>query len=215
MTDIPTLTRIAAFGRPMIVSTGMATFEEIDRTYAALAERGVSLALMNCVSEYPPRYDDMNIAVICKMIARYDRALIGHSDHAPDNYTSFAAVALGARIIEKHVILDKRQPGPDRSVSIDFRELADLCEGIRKIEAALGEEKRVHGREQQIRTWAFRSIVTTRAVRTGEVVTQEAIWSKRPGSGIPSHLMGEVVGRRVRRNVAANSMLSWEDLEPV
>ena len=214
MTDVPTLTRIAAFGKPMIVSTGMATFDEIDRTYAALIEQNVPLALMNCVSEYPPRYEDMNLAVIRKMISRYDRALIGHSDHAPDNYTAFAAVALGARIIEKHVILDKRQPGPDRSVSIDFRDLADLCEGIRKIEAAMGEDKRVHGREQQIRTWAFRSIVTTRAVRTGEVLTQDVVWSKRPGTGIPSHRMSEVIGRRVRRNVTANTMLSWDDLEP-
>jgi N-acetylneuraminate synthase len=214
MTDIPTLVRIAGFGKPMIVSTGMATLEEIDRTYKALVARGTPLALLNCVSEYPPAYEDMNIGVIKRMIGRYDRAIIGHSDHAPDNYTAFAAVALGACLIEKHVILDKRQPGPDRSVSIDFRDLADLCEGLRKIEAALGGEKRVHGREQQIRTWAFRSVVTLRDVRAGETLTQDTVWSKRPGTGIPAHEMGSVVGQRARCDIAANTLVSWNDLEP-
>lgn len=214
MTDIPTLLRIAAFQKPMIVSTGMATFEEIDRTYGALVATGVPLALMNCVSEYPPAYEDMNLGVIGRMIQRYDRAIIGHSDHTPDLYTCFAAVALGARIIEKHVILDKRQPGPDQSVSIDFRDLAQLVDGIRKVEAAMGEVKEVHGREEQIRTWAFRSIVTTRALKAGEVIAQEAIWSKRPGTGIPSYRMDEVIGRRLGRDVDANTLLSWDDLEP-
>jgi N-acetylneuraminate synthase len=214
MTDVPTLVRIAAFGKPMIVSTGMATFDEIDRTYRALLSAGVPLALLNCISEYPPVYDDINLRVIGTMKERYDGAVIGHSDHAPDNYTTFAAVTLGAHIVEKHVILDKRQTGPDQSVSIDFKDLAELSDGIRKIEAALGREKVVHGRERQVRTWAFRSLVTTRLVRAGEVLTQDTVWSKRPGTGIPSHRMDEVVGRRARRDIAANALVSWDDLDP-
>ena len=213
MTDVPTLVRISQFGKPMIVSTGMSTFAEIDRTYEALSKRGVPVALMNCVSEYPPVYEDLNLGVICKMRDRYPQAVIGHSDHTADLFTCFAAVALGARIIEKHVILDKQQPGPDQSVSISFCELAELVEGIRKVEVGLGNEKRVHQREQSIRTWAFRSIVTTRPIRKGELITQDDIWSKRPGTGIPAHQMEEVLGCRAKRDIETNVLLAWEDLE--
>ncbi|MCA8931698.1 MAG: N-acetylneuraminate synthase family protein, partial [Rhodospirillaceae bacterium] len=167
MTDIPSLVRIADLGKPMIVSTGMATLEEIQRTYDALVARNTQLALMNCVSEYPPVYEDLNLRVIQTMQAAFPDAVIGHSDHTPDLYTAFAAVTLGACLVEKHVILDKRTPGPDQSVSIDFRDLANLVDGIRKVEAALGSEKAVHGRERDIRTWAFRSLVSTRPIPAG------------------------------------------------
>ena len=213
MTDVPTLVRIAGLGKPMLVSTGMSTFEEIDRTYAALTGRGTPLALLNCVSEYPPKYEDLNLRVIEAMRDRYPRAVIGHSDHTPDVFTSYAAVTLGACLIEKHVILDKRQPGPDQSVSIDFQDLAMLVEGIRKIEAGLGAVKDVHEAERPIRAWAFRSLVTTRAVAAGEVLDDAAVWSKRPGTGIPAHRMDEVVGRRARRDLPANVLIAWDDVE--
>ena len=212
MTDIPTLVRISGFGKPMIVSTGMSTFEEIDRTYQALVKRNIELILLNCVSEYPPVYEDLNLGVIGKMIKRFPRALIGHSDHTPDLFTSFAAVALGARVLEKHVILDKRQPGPDQSVSIEFGELACLVEGVRKIEVGLGTDKLVHSREADIRSWAFRSIVSTRHIAKGETITQEEIWSKRPGTGIPAYQMDDVIGCRVVRDIKGNTLISWDDL---
>ncbi|MDR1185714.1 MAG: N-acetylneuraminate synthase family protein [Coriobacteriales bacterium] len=212
MTDVPTLTRISRFGKPMIVSTGMSTYDEIDRTYQALIKRKTQLILMNCVSEYPPVYEDINLGVIGEMTKRFPQALIGHSDHTPDLYTCFAAVALGARVLEKHVILDKRQPGPDQSVSIEFDELARLVEGVRKVEVGLGNEKSVHGREADIRTWAFRSIVSTRPIAKGETISQEAIWSKRPGTGIPAHQMDEVIGCRTVCDIPGNALISWDDL---
>lgn len=214
MTDIPSLVRMATtFRLPMIVSTGMSTFEEIDRTYEALVATNVPLALTYCVSEYPPVYEDMNLKAITAMQTRYPRAVIGHSDHTPDLYTSFAAVTLGAKIVEKHVILDKRQPGPDQSVSIDFRDLAALVDGIRKIEAAMGDQKKVHGREQPIREWAFRSIVTMRAIRRGERITGDMIWSKRPGTGIPSRFRESIIGRTAQREIGANVLLAWDDVD--
>ncbi len=212
MTDIPSLLEIAKFGKPMIVSTGMSTWEEIDRTYDALKGSTAPLILMNCVSEYPPVYEDINLKVIPRFIERYPGALIGHSDHTPDIYTCFAAVALGARIIEKHVILDKRQSGPDQSVSIDFNELAQLVDGIRKIEAASGGEKKVHLKEVSIREWAFRSIVSTQAIQKDQVITAAMVWSKRPGTGIPSHEMPRVIGRIAKRNIPENALIAWEDL---
>lgn len=212
MTDVPSLVRIGGFGKPMIVSTGMCTFDEIDRTYQALTKRDVPLVLMNCVSEYPPVYEDLNLGVITEMKKRFPKAVIGHSDHTPDLFTCFAAVALGAHVIEKHVILDKKQPGPDQSVSIEFDELAQLVEGIRKIEVGLGSEKKVHQREAAIRTWAFRSIISTRPISKGSIIAQEDIWSKRPGTGIPSYQMDEVIGKRAKRDIAQNVLISWDDL---
>jgi N-acetylneuraminate synthase len=213
MTDVPSLERIAGLGKPMIISTGMATLEEIERTYDVLRRKGTPLALLNCVSEYPPVYEDINLGVIATLRARFPEAVIGHSDHTPDLYTCFAAVTLGACIIEKHVILDKRTPGPDQSVSIDFQELAQLVDGVRKIEAALGSQKAVHLRERQIRTWAFRSIVSTRAIRAGETLTEEMLWTKRPGTGIPSHLMPRLLGRKAVCDIPGNKLLAWSDIE--
>jgi sialic acid synthase SpsE len=213
MTDIPSLVRIGEFKKPMIISTGMATFEEIDRTYNVLTSRHVPLSLMNCVSEYPPIYEDINLGVIRIMRERYPEAIIGHSDHSPDIYTCFAAVALGAKLLEKHVILDKRQPGPDQAVSIDFRELAQLVDGVRKIEAAMGDERKVQDRERPIREWAFRSLISTRRISAGELIGDEMVWSKRPGTGIPSWRMDEVIGKRAARDIEANVLLRWDDFE--
>lgn len=211
MTDIPSLVKIASLGKPMIVSTGMCEFPEIERTYNALINRGTPLALTNCLSEYPPVYEDLNLGVIPKMKERFPKAVIGHSDHTPDLYTCFAAVALGARIIEKHVILDKRVVCPDQSVSIDFRELAELVDGVRKVEVGLGSEKRVNAREKPIREWAFRSLVAMKDIPEGQTITDEMVWSKRPGTGIPSYRMDEVIGKKARRKIAYNSLLAWED----
>jgi N-acetylneuraminate synthase len=211
MTDIPSLIKIAELGHPMIVSTGMSTFDEVDLTYRALSGL-TTLGLMHCVSEYPPVYEDMNLRVIQQMMERYPNAVIGHSDHTPDLFTCFAAVALGACIIEKHIILDKLQPGPDQSVSIDMRDLHELVRGIRRIERALGSDKSVHHREAQIREWAFRSIVSLRAIRKGERIETDMVWTKRPGTGIPSRQLPEVLGRTAARDVSANVLLSWDDL---
>lgn len=212
MDDIPMLKAIAKMGKPMIVSTGMATMDEIKRTYDVLADEGIEFALMNCLSEYPPCYEDVNLGVIEQMQSEFPKAVIGHSDHTPDLYTSFAAVAKGAKIIEKHVILDKRTPGPDQSVSIDFFELRQLVDGIRKVEAALGSEKKVHSSEKGIREWAHRSVVSLVDIPVGATITQEMIWSKRPGTGIPSYRMDEVIGKVAKREIKANTLVAWEDL---
>lgn len=212
MTDIPSLTAMAAWGIPMILSTGMCTFDEIQETYDAMLATKTPFALMNCISEYPPLYSDINLGVIKEMQQRFNRALIGHSDHTPTLYTSYAAVTLGASIIEKHVIINKLQPGPDQAVSIDFYELAELVRGIRIIEAASGNDKKVHHREHQIRAWAHRSIVTKKPLFKGDIITGECIWSKRPGTGIPAKHRDEIIGRKLRHDVAENVLLSWDDM---
>ncbi len=213
MTDIPSLLRIAEFGKPMIISSGMCSLDELDRTYLALKGTGVPLAFTNCLSEYPPVYQDVNLGVLSIMREKYPDVVIGHSDHTPDLYTSYAAVALGAKIIEKHVILNKLTPGPDQTVSIDFKDLHELVDGVRKIHLAMGSVKKVCSKEKAIREWAFRSIVSVQKIHTGEMITQSMIWSKRPGTGIPSYKMNEVIGRRATRDIEMNTLLKYEDFE--
>ena len=151
--------------------------------------------------------------VIGKMRERFSLATIGHSDHTPDLYTCYAAVALGATIIEKHVILSKQTPGPDQTVSIDFQDLHDLCDGIRKIEMALGNDKIVHKNERTIREWAFRSIVTRCTIKKGQKIEEGMIWSKRPGTGTPSYKMDEVIGKTAVHDIEENVLLRPEDFE--
>lgn len=213
MTDIPSLKRIAAFGKPMIISSGMCTLEELDRTYNALKDMGIPLAFTNCLSEYPPVYEDVNLGVIKKMKERYPDVVIGHSDHTPDLYTCYAAVAMGACIIEKHVIINKMTPGPDQSVSIDFSDLHDLADGCNKVFKSLGNEKKVRPKEETIREWAFRSIVSTCEIPKGTVITQDMIWSKRPGTGIPSWKMDEIIGKTAVKDIEKNVLLKTDDFE--
>ncbi|MDR2408494.1 MAG: N-acetylneuraminate synthase family protein [Bacteroidales bacterium] len=211
MTDIPMLLKIAELGKPMIISTGMSTLEEIERTYNALLPANISLAFTNCLSEYPPKYQDINLGVISKMQKLMPNAVIGHSDHTPDLYTCFAAVALGARIIEKHVILDKKTQGPDQTVSIDFADLYHLVDGIRKIELALGDQKKINDDEKPIRKWALRSLVSTKKLYKGDIVKEDMIWSKRPGTGIPSYKMKDILGKKLVRDIEKNTLLNWSD----
>jgi len=213
MTDLTSLEAISGLRCSLVISTGMSTFYEIKRTYKAMKQWKSTFAFMNCVSEYPPLYEDMNLGFISTLIEKFPDTIIGHSDHTPDLFTSFAAVALGAKIVEKHVTLDKSIPGPDRSVSIDMKDLGELVEGIRKIELALGNDKKIHEREKQIREWAFRSIVTTQDISVDTILTPEMLWTKRPGTGIPSNELPSFIGKKSKRFIKANTLLKREDVE--
>jgi N-acetylneuraminate synthase len=212
LTDIPTLKVIAELGKPMILSTGMSLIKEIDATVEALNPITDQIALMNCTSEYPPKYEDLNLGVIQKLIDRYNIP-VGHSDHSPDIYSCFGAVSLGAKLIEKHIILDKKQPGPDQSVSIEPYELYQLVDGIRKIEAAMGEEKKINDLEKPIRTWARRSIVTLDKIPAGTELTEELIWTKRPGTGVEARHLEKFLGKKTTRDLNKDYLIQWEDIE--
>jgi len=211
LTDLPTLKVIAAFGKPMILSTGMAEWPEIDETIETLRPMNDQLVLMNCISEYPARHADVNLNVIQLMEKRYD-VIVGHSDHTPDIYTSIAAVALGAKLVEKHFILDRRQPGPDQSVSIEPYEFYELVKAVRRVEEALGNKKTVHDREKQIRSWAHRSVVSIRPIAKGSQIAPDMVWTKRPGTGIPAKHMEEIISRTAVCDIPANHLIRWEDL---
>jgi sialic acid synthase SpsE len=212
LTDLPTLKVIAAFGKPMILSTGMAEWHEIDETVETLKPINSQIVLMNCVSEYPARHADVNLNVIREMESRYD-VIVGHSDHTPDIYTSIAAVALGAKLIEKHFILDRRQPGPDRAVSIEPFELCELVKGVHRVEEALGTKKTVHDLEKPIRSWAHRSVVSVRPISKGSRIEADMVWTKRPGTGIAAKHLEEIISRTAVGDIPTDHLIQWEEIE--
>jgi sialic acid synthase SpsE len=209
--NFPLLRSIARHGRPMIVSTGMTTLEEVDRTVDVLRETGIPFAITHCTSEYPPVYEDINLDMIPFYKERYG-IVVGHSDHTPDITTAVAAVALGAQIVEKHFTLDRNQEGPDHKVSIEPHELAELVRQIRIVERARGNRKTVFEAEQEIRHWAHHSVVTIAPVAAGEIFSEENTWVKRPGTGIPAAELDAVLGRRAAREVPSNALLAWDDV---
>lgn len=211
MTNHPFLRALARHGPPLLVSTGMATQEEVDATVAVLREGGAPFGLFHCTSEYPPVYEDVNLGLIPVYKERYGVA-VGHSDHTPTIYTALAAVAVGANLVEKHFTLDRSQPGADHAVSLEPAELRQLVEGIRAVEAASGARKDVFERERPIRAWAHHSVVTLRPISSGEELTEENVWVKRPGTGIPASELDRVLGRRAARDLAADALVAWEDL---
>lgn len=205
--------------KPVIVSTGMSTLEEIADTVSVYEEEGAkeNLMLTNCTSEYPPNdYSHANLGLIPLMRERFG-VWVGQSDHTMDNYTAFAAVALGAKVIEKHFTLSRDQKGPDHFISLEPHMLKELIDGIRKIEVGLGSEKRISKEEQVVRDWAFHSVVASRDIKAGEVLTLENLMPKRPGSGIEAKYLDpkystKLLGRKAARGLAFNSVLSWEDV---
>jgi sialic acid synthase SpsE len=210
-TNHPLLRWVARHGRPMLVATGMTEPDEVDRTIDVMRETGVPFGIMHCTSEYPPVYEDLNLGLIPHYKKKYGIP-VGHSDHSPNVYSAFGAVALGANLIEKHFTLDKTQPGPDHKVSIEPHELHELVRGIRIIEAAAGARKAVFERERPIRAWAHHSVVTLRAITAGEPFSDENVWVKRPGTGIPAAELHRVIGHAAARDLPADALVDWEDV---
>ena len=212
-TDIPFISELLKLKKPVIFSTGMSTPKEIDKMYKFIKSRTKSeFAFLNCTSEYPPKYEDLNLYFIKKMIRRYKKITIGHSDHTNDIYSSLAAVTLGAKIIEKHVNLDNLNSGPDRHVSINFKKFKEMSKAIRLIEKSLRSYKKIYNNELQIVKWARRSIVSIKDINKGEKLTTKNIFSKRPSLGIPSYKYFDILGKKTKRNIKKNSLIQNRDL---
>ncbi len=212
LTDLPTLKVIARFGKPVILSTGMCDLHEIEETVNTLRPINDQLILMNCTSEYPARHADVNLGVIRELEQRF-QLVVGHSDHTPDIWTCVAAVAMGAKLLEKHIILDRRQPGPDQSVSIEPFELYQLVTAARRVEEALGSQKTVHDLEKPIRAWAHRSVVSLQAIPKGTRIAEGMVWTKRPGTGIPACQLDQVMGKTAKVDIPANHLIQWNEIE--
>lgn len=208
--DLPLIHTIAATGKPMIISTGMADEEEIGEAIAAAHEGGCrELAILHCVSGYPAPAADYNLKTISDMISRFG-LVTGISDHTLDNTTAIASVALGASIIEKHFTLDRSGRGPDDSFSLEPPEFAALCRDARSVWTALGRVDYGRKSSEQGNAKFRRSLYFVRDLPAGSVVSAEDVRSVRPGYGLaPKHIDG-IVGRTVRVDVAAASAVRTE-----
>ena len=213
-TDLPFIREVLKFKKPVIFSTGMSSINEMKMVYKfILNNKKNRFALMNCTSEYPPKLEDININFINFMKKNFSKAVIGHSDHTNDIITSLGAVAMGAKIIEKHVHLDGMNFGPDRDVSINFKNFSMLAKKIRILEKSLGEEKKVYPKEQIIRSWATRSLYVFKDISKGEKLTNKNLWSIRPGTGIPSRYYDKVIGLKAKKNIKSGTLLKLNQLE--
>jgi sialic acid synthase SpsE len=199
--NYPLIRHINGFGKPIILSTGMNTWESIRKATDILT---VPFALLHCTSMYPTPYEKVRLHSITQMRKMYPGVPIGLSDHSLGIWTSLAAVALGARIVEKHFTLDKNWPGPDNCISITPVELKQLITGADAIQKAMTGGKEILPEEQPTINFAYSSVVTIKPIDKGEPLTMDNIWVKRPGGGIPAEEYDSLLGERVACAVPAN-----------
>jgi N-acetylneuraminate synthase/N,N'-diacetyllegionaminate synthase len=212
-TNYGLLRRVAGFGLPVIVSTGMSTLAEVESAVRCLEEAGAAdVALLHCVSSYPAPHEQTNLKVMGSLRQLFGLPT-GYSDHTLGHHVTVGAVAMGAELIEKHLTLDRNLPGPDHSCSIEPAELAALVSQCREMARALGDgHKHVMPCEQNTRQAARRSITAARDIPAGAALTAEMLTLKRPGTGIHPVELGNILGRKVSRDLPADETLTWEHL---
>ncbi|OGH69526.1 MAG: polyhydroxyalkanoate biosynthesis repressor PhaR [Candidatus Magasanikbacteria bacterium RIFCSPHIGHO2_02_FULL_51_14] len=209
--NYPLVEHIAAFGKPILMSTGMNNLDSIRPSVEILRKYRVPFALFHCTSMYPTPYEKVRLGGIADLRDAFPDAVVGLSDHSIGNYTCFGAVAFGASILEKHFTSDPSWPGPDISISITPPELKDLIYGSRAIHQSLGGKKDILPDEQDVIAFAYACVVTIKDVCAGETFTADNIWVKRPGTGaIHAREFQKILGKKAARDMRAGVQLDWD-----
>ena len=210
LTSYPYVKKIASFGEPVILSTGMSSTEEISDTVNLLVSCGLpkeKITILHCNTEYPTPMCDVNLLAMNSIKKRFQTE-IGYSDHTVGIEVPLAAVALGAKVIEKHFTLDRNLPGPDHKASLEPSELKAMVSAIRNIEQALGsEEKKVSSSEMKNKAVARKSIVAAKAIKAGEMFSEENLTVKRPGIGISPMKWESVIGQVAIRDFEQDELI--------
>jgi pseudaminic acid synthase len=210
LVDLPLIQKMAATGKPLIMSTGMATVEEIEEAVTTARRAGATqIALLKCTSAYPAPAEEMNLRTIPELARRFD-VPVGLSDHTMGIAVPVAAVSLGACIIEKHLTLSRAVRGPDSAFSLEPEEFKAMVEGVRTAEKALGS---VHFgvSERESRSGVFRrSLFVVRDLKKGEPFTSENVRSIRPGDGLHTRHLAEVLGKTAALDIVRGTPLSWD-----
>jgi N,N'-diacetyllegionaminate synthase len=210
ITNLPYLRQVAGFGKPVILSTGMASIEEIGTAVEVLEAGGIprsAMTILHCTTAYPTPMQSVNLRAMQTLATTFDCA-VGYSDHTEGIEVSIAAVAMGAVVVEKHFTLDRSLPGPDHRASIEPDELRRMVEAIRNIELALGDGiKRVAAAESENMAIARKSLVAARAIRAGEAFSPDNMTVKRPGTGLSPMRWDDVVGMKARRDFAPDELI--------
>jgi len=201
ITNYALLRRTARTGKPVILSTGMSSLEEIESAVGILRKEGTqNIALLHCVTSYPARARDVNLRAMQAMTKAFGLP-VGYSDHTTGLDVALAAVARGAVILEKHFTLDCSLPGPDHKASLEPGELTDLVKGVRRVEEALGKETKAPAEVELVNRQAIRrSLVARQLIKKGEPFTENNVAAKRPGTGINPMRWPEVIGQTAKRN---------------
>lgn len=208
--DLPLIEHVAKTGKPIFMSTGMATLQEIAEAVGAAREAGArEIVLFKCTSAYPADPADMNVAAIPHLAAEFDLP-VGLSDHTLGIAVPIVAVALGACAIEKHYTLRRADGGPDSAFSLEPEELAAMVAAIRTAEQAIGAVRYGSGDAERGNIVFRRSLFVVEDVKAGEELTERNVRSIRPGNGLPPREYRRVLGRRAGRDVARGTPLSWE-----
>ena len=214
LTNHALLRHIADKGKPLILSTGMSTLDEVTEAVDIIVASGNRrLSLLHCVTEYPAPVDEVNLRAMLTLRDAFGFA-VGYSDHTQGFEIAVAAVALGARIIEKHFTLSRDMEGPDHKASLEPDELKALIAAIRNVEQALGDGVKVPAPcEMKNIAIARKSVVAERDIAAGEPLSLENVAVKRPGDGIQPRDLENIMGRTVAVDIEAGSVVSWEDLK--
>jgi N-acetylneuraminate synthase len=214
LVDLPLIEKMARTGKPLILSCGMASLDEINEAVMTARAAGAEeLALLKCTSAYPSPPGAMNLRTIPELMRRFDLP-VGLSDHSMDPAVAVSAVALGACMVEKHLTLSRSDGGPDSSFSLEPHEFKAMVDAVRVAEAALGRVSfEVSGDEQASRRFR-RSLFVVRDVKQGEVFTRENVRSIRPGNGLHTRHLSGIISKRAARDIARGTPMAWELVEP-
>ena len=210
ITNLPYLRHVGGYGKPLILSSGMATLGEIEAAIDVLEASGTPrgrITVLHCTTEYPAPMAEVNLRAMLTIRDALGVA-VGYSDHTVGIEVAIAAAALGATVIEKHFTLDRTLPGPDHKASLEPAELKSMVAAIRNIEQALGDGvKRPSASEALNKPVARKSLVAARDIRAGETFSAANLTAKRPGTGVSPMRWDEVIGRKARRDFAADELI--------
>lgn len=214
LTNIPLLRYIAGFNKPIILSTGMSNLGEIEEAISNIFDSGnKNITLLHCTSNYPTDFEDVNLNAMITIRDAF-KLPVGYSDHTVGIEIPIAAVAIGAKIIEKHFTLDKNMPGPDHSASLNPTELKQMVESIRNIEKSLGNGiKKCSNSEISTKKIARKSIVCRENIKAGDIITYDNISIKRPSGGIDPKYIGEIIGKRAICNIEKDDLVLWNQIK--
>lgn len=219
ITNKPLIQHIASKKKPIILSTGMSYLGEVEKTVNWIGEvwdklkNKPQLTLLHCVSNYPASVEEINLLAMEAMEKAF-RLPIGYSDHTMGIELPIAAVAMGARIIEKHFTLDRNMEGPDHKASLEPRELKKMVEAIRNVERAMGDGiKKPAKSEDDARNFARRSLIAARSIKAGNTISSEDIIIKRPGNGISPEFREVIIGMQAKKDISIDSVIKWEDIK--
>jgi N,N'-diacetyllegionaminate synthase len=213
ITNIPLLNRISSFDKPVILSTGMSNLTDIEIALKALySVNNIDIVLLHCLSDYPSKWEEANLNAITTLKNRF-QLQVGFSDHSDGYLLPFAAVSLGAVVIEKHITLSKGMEGGDHKASIEPMEFKAMVSKIRLLKKALGDGvKRCMPSEENTRDIARKSVVAKRKITKGAIISKEDLVIKRPGTGIQPIDIDKVIGKKAISDISADGIVMWSQL---